>query len=260
MKSQQENFIHDLSRIIDGSLTRQVVESYGEMQRRFLLQDWKPTELDGGQFCEAIVRAFYQLDSGHITHSQLPSEITNKLLDESLPHKLNIKDRTHFSKTLSLIYKFRSDRGAIHISPRYSANHLDAILLIYGVKWLLSDFLRIAMQEKPEKIIELVESIIEIETPLIHTADGIPLVLDSKIRPLEEVLMLLFFAEDGKLPKKKLYEYTKQSTTAINGAVAWLIKKRLIRKLKDQRKSLMITPTGRKFVIENISPRFQFCW
>jgi len=257
MKPQKENLIKELSQIIDGSLGRQLVESYSEMQRRFLLQDWKPTELDGGQFCESIARAFYQLDSGHITNSQLPGEIISKLLDKSSPHRLDVKDRSHFSKTLSLVYKFRSDRGAIHISPRYSANHLDATLLIYGVKWLLSDFLRISMQEKPEKIAELIEAIIEIETPLIHTADGIPLVLDYKVRPLEEVLVQLFFAKDGKLPKKKLYEYTKQGTTAINGAVAWLIKKRLIRKLNDQGKSLMITPTGRKFVIKNISPKLE---
>jgi hypothetical protein len=74
--------IADLSAGVDPTLAKHIVESYVEMQQRYLAGDWQPTELDGGRLCEAAARILYQLDSGQLTHSQLPGEIGRKILDE----------------------------------------------------------------------------------------------------------------------------------------------------------------------------------
>jgi hypothetical protein len=53
---------HELATIIDAHLAEQLVSSYIKMQQRYFAGDWGPAELNGGQFCEVIARAFYQLD------------------------------------------------------------------------------------------------------------------------------------------------------------------------------------------------------
>jgi hypothetical protein len=136
--------ISELSTIVDSAFAKSVVEDYVEMQQRFLAGDWKPTELNGGRLCEAIARCIHQLDVGSVTHSKLPGDICDRLENETVSHILTVKDRHHIAKVLRVLYKFRSDRGAVHISPFYSANEMDSVLVLHVGKWLFSEFLRLA--------------------------------------------------------------------------------------------------------------------
>src|SRR5881227_1206673 len=126
MPLSSEELIAELSAIVDSSFANAIVESYVEMEQRFFAGDWQPTELDGGRLCEAVARSVYQLDNGTVTHSQLPKELCEKVEDEASlrPHNLDVKDRRHISRAIGLVYKFRSDRGSVHISPKYTADFM----------------------------------------------------------------------------------------------------------------------------------------
>src|SRR5260370_29596337 len=110
MPLSSKQLIAELAKIIDLAFASAIVENYVEMQQRFFAGDWQPSELDGGRLCEAISRALYQLDSGTVTHSQLPKELCEKIEDEQnlRPHSLDLKDRHHISRAIGLVYKFRS--------------------------------------------------------------------------------------------------------------------------------------------------------
>ena len=95
--------IHELSAIVDPALAKAAVESYVEMQQRFLAGDWKPAELDGGRLCEAVARCVYELDTTTVTHSQLPNTICVKLDDHNAPHKLAEKERHHLVKAIQVV-------------------------------------------------------------------------------------------------------------------------------------------------------------
>lgn len=77
MQLTPQQLIAELSTVVDSSLARNVVESYGEMEQRFLIGDWQPAELDGGRLCEAVSRCLYQLDTARISHSKSVGEIRN---------------------------------------------------------------------------------------------------------------------------------------------------------------------------------------
>src|SRR5271165_4958250 len=121
--------ITELSSFVDPALAKGIVDSYVEMLQRFLAGDWKPAELDGGRLCEAISRALYQIDSGAVTHTELPGTLCDWLEDfnRKRSHNLAEGDRRHFCKAIRLVYKFRSDRGPVHISPIYTANYMDSM-------------------------------------------------------------------------------------------------------------------------------------
>ena len=108
--------------------------------------------------CEVASRAIYQLDCGTITHSQLPGELCEKIEDteNKRPHTLAVTDRHHLCKAIGLVYKFRSARGPVHVSPNYTANYMDSMLVLHVAKWILAEFLRIAWNADREVIAETI--------------------------------------------------------------------------------------------------------
>ena len=246
----------ELAKGIDASLADAVVSSYVEMQQRFFAGDWQPSELDGGRLCEAISRALYQLDSGTVTHSQLPKELCEKIEDEQnlRPHNLDLKDRHHVSRAIGLVYKFRSDRGSVHISPKYTADFMDSMLMVHAGKWIFAEFLRLAWKQDKTVIAETIAQIVQLEYSLIHELDGVPLVLESTVSAPEEILLLLNHAEGHKLSKEELSQQAKNNTsTSLTVAFSRLLKSNEIRSTSTAGEVAM-TPKGQKRVIEKIIP------
>lgn len=243
----------DLSAIVGPTLARLLVDSYVEMQQRYFVGDWKPAELDGGQFCEAVARALYQVDSGSPT-TELPGKVCEHLLaKQTTVHKLDHKDRDHFCRVLQLAYKFRSDRGVAHISPTYTANFADATLIVTAVKWMFAEFLRLAWNSNRNQVASIIEAITQLDHPLVHELDGKPLVLSSALSAPEEVLVLLSHSSGGRLPRDELKTYVKNTPSAVTMAISRLIKSREVR--VSESGDVVITPTGERRVRESISPK-----
>jgi hypothetical protein len=256
MPLSAKQLITELEKSVDPAFAEAAVASYVEMQQRFLAGDWQPTELDGGRLCEAVSRACYQLDTGTITHSQFPKEICEKLEDEANTrrHTLNEKDRRHIARAISLIYKFRSDRGSVHISPLYTADFMDSMLMVHAGKWVFAEFLRLAWTADKTVIAETIAQIVQLEHSLIHELEGMPLVLDQSVSAPEEILILLHHAEGHKLLRIDISNQAKNnSERAISVAISRLLKINEIRTTATQGE-LALTPKGQKRVIEKIIP------
>ena len=256
MPLSAKQLIAELAKVVDAALADAVVSSYVEMQQRFFAGDWQPSELDGGRLCEAISRALYQLDSGTVTHSQLPKELCEKIEDEQnlRPHSLDVKDRHHISRAIGLVYKFRSDRGSVHISPKYTADFMDSMLMVHAGKWIFAEFLRLAWKQDKAVIAETISQIVQLEYSLIHELDGIPLVLESTVSAPEEILLLLNHAEGHKLSKEELTQQAKNNTsTSLTVAFSRLLKSNEIRSTSTAGE-VALTPKGQKRVIERIIP------
>ena len=256
MPLSAKQLIGELAKSVDAALADAVVCSYVEMQQRFFAGDWQPSELDGGRLCEAISRALYQLDSGTVTHSQLPKELCEKIEDEQnlRPHNLDLKDRHHISRAIGLVYKFRSDRGSVHISPKYTADFMDSMLMVHAGKWIFAEFLRLAWKQDKAVIAETIAQIVQLEYSLIHELDGVPLVLESTVSAPEEILLLLNHAEGHKLSKEELSQQAKNNTsTSLTVAFSRLLKSNEIR-ITSTAGEVAMTPKGQKRVIEKIIP------
>lgn len=261
MKLTPLQLIAELSKKVDADLAKIAIESYVEMQNRFLIADWKPSELNGGTLCEAVSRCLYQLDTGRVAKKSV-GEVRDYLLDtkngKPLPipnsHKLVPKDRKHIAKTIELAYKFRSDRGVAHISTEHIANMMDSMLVTHLGKWILAEFLRIAWQKDIKVIEETIAYLVQLEHSLIHELDGKPLVLSTKITAQEEILILLNYAPTNCLSKDNLKgQAPLLSPQSISGAISKLRDNREIRFSTNN--EITITPTGSKRVLEEIMPK-----
>lgn len=253
MRLTPEYIVHNLSTVIDATLADLIVTSYSNMQQRYYAGDWMPSELNGGKFCEAIVRAIYQLDSSTLDNKSSLGEICNKLLDTKATHLLNEKDRKHFCRVLQTTFNFRNDRDVAHLSWVHTANHIDALLIVAEVKWLFADFLRLAWKSHPSEIVAAIESIVQFEHPLIHELDGKPLVLSNNLTVAQEILIQLLNSPTGSLKRSELQEYIPASASGISKALKSLTESRQIR--RNEAGDIAITPSGQKRVYEEIIPK-----
>ncbi len=245
--------IVELSTIVDSNLAKFAVEDYIDMQQRFLAGDWKPTELNGGRLCEAVARCIHQLDTGSITHSKLPGKICERLEDETVSHNLGVKDRHHLAKAISVIYKFRSDRGAVHISTIYSANEMDSVLVLHVGKWLFSELLRLAWNKDRQIIAETIQRIVRLEHSLIHELDGKPLVLATNVTAKEEIFLQLNHATGNCLSRNMIRDLVHQKTANISVAISRMLKDKEVRTADNG--DIALTPTGQKRIFEEIIPK-----
>jgi len=246
----------ELATVIDPAFAEATIDSYVEMQQRFLAGDWQPSELDGGRLCEVVARAVYQLDSGTVTHSQLPGAICEKVEDEKNQHThaLVHSDRLHMTKAISLVYKFRSSRGSVHISPVYSADFMDSMLMVHAGKWILAEFLRLAWTKDKALIAETIAQIVQLEFSLIHELEGVPLVLDENVSAPVEILLLLNHADGHKLTRDQVTAQCKNNTSAaVATAITRLMRANEIRSTPTAGE-VALTPKGQKRVIEKIIP------
>jgi hypothetical protein len=249
--------IAELSLIIDPAQANGIVESYVEVQQRFLAGDWKPAELDGGRLCEAVARALYQLDGGAVTHSQLPGELCEKIEDANnkRAHNLPGGDRHHLCKAIALVYKFRSSRGPVHISPVYTANYMDSMLVLHACKWIFADFLRLAWKKDQRVIAETIAQIVQLQHTLIHELDGKPLVLQPGIPAREEILLLVGNASTNRLSRVALRERAShQKPATLNAAITKLLASKELRTAENG--DLALTPNGQRTLQKEIIPKY----
>lgn len=252
----KNDLTNELKKVVDPSFAVAIMDSYVEMQQRFLAGDWKPAELDGGRLCEGIARALYQLDCGFVTHSDLPGKLCDLMedLNNKRVHTLDEGDRRHFCKAIRLAYKLRSDRGPVHISPTYTADYMDSMLILHVGKWILADFLRLAWTKDKNTIARTIAQIVQLESPLIHELDGTPLVLSHGVSAPTEILLLLNHAKGNKLHREELLRQAKNNTVAaVKTGITRLLKTNEIRNTAAQGE-LALTPVGQKRIIEQIIP------
>lgn len=248
--------IRRLSTVVDPDLARAAVESYVDQQRRFISGDHGPADLNGGRLCEAVSRCLLQMDTSKTNHRLLPGKIREILLDDKRQHLLSAGDRKHISKVIETVYKFRSDRGAVHISPDYSANFMDSTLVIHAAKWILAEFLRLALKQEREVVAEMIARIVQLEHALVHELRGAPLVLVEGIPATDEVLLLLAHAEGNQMSRADLRRFaSQQNPGTVSAATSRLINERDVRPLPGDPKVVALTPKGEKRVREILMPR-----
>ncbi len=253
MKLTTHQLIQELAIILDSDLAKLVVESYVEMQQRFVGGDWQPTELDGGRLCEAVSRCLLQMDTGVVSHEMLPGQACDTLISKNCSHNLGQKDRQHITQVIRVVYKFRSDRGAVHISPEYTANYMDSMLVLHMGKWLFAEFLRLAWNKDRKIITEVIEQLVQLEHSIIHELDGKPLVLAKDTSAPNEVLILLYHASNNRMSKTAIKEHAvNQKPQNMDVAISRLIKSKDIRLAGNE---VALTPNGQKRIIEEILPK-----
>lgn len=215
------NFIvHQISPPIDNLLANQLVEEFVSMERRYIQRDWEPAELDGGQFCEILARILYHFDSENLNQAKSLDDCLKYIENEHVTHTMKPRhDALHLARVLRTVYKFRSQRGAVHISPDYTPNHMDSKFVTESIRWCMNEVLRIFWQGDKEKVAKIIRELLQFDVPSIGQFEDILLVQRTDLTSEEEILVLLHYAGEIGFSRYKLGCYAQCSAPSVTKAL-----------------------------------------
>jgi hypothetical protein len=170
-----------------------LLAAYREIEENYVLRKWKASELDAGHFVEAVRRVLEQeLLGAHTPIATQLSQFTDQVLKQYENAAGDESFRMLIPRALKSIFNVRNKRGIGHLGG-FEANEMDATYILYTVKWVLAELVRIASGSSVGDAQRLVEQIVERKMELIWTSGDVMRVLDPKMATREQVLVLLSF-------------------------------------------------------------------
>ncbi len=208
---------------LDLPLTELLVDEFISLERRYIQRDWEPAHLDGGQFCEVLARIIYHQDSGILSPGKEFNECMKYVEDEKgqNAHAFNPRsDALHLCKVLRTTYKFRSQRGGVHISPKYQPNHMDSKVIVEMVRWSFAETLRIFWSGTDrEQVAKAIRELLTFDVPCIGKFEEVIMVQRTDLTAEEEVLVLLHYAGEQGFTRTEVGKYAMVSPASVTTAL-----------------------------------------
>jgi hypothetical protein len=229
-----------------------------DLERRFVMGDWEPATLNGGQFAEIASRIIYHVDSGNLNRRKGVDDCLGYVEDEknsnshSFPHRRTV---LHLCRVLRTIYKFRSQRGAVHIDPDYTANEVDSTLIMALARWTISELLRVFWTGPTPDIARVIREIVRFEVPAILVIDNKPLVLRTDCTVEEEIVLLLHNAGEKGMSPALIGQSVPKSAPQVTKALQRLVSPSTRQAVKRADQSYVLTPNGTKRVLEELGDK-----
>lgn len=173
-------------------LTEKLLNSFDEIIQNYVLEKWKPSELDAGHFVETVRRMIEVEQTGNYTpvgnrlsafNDRVLVQYENGTGDESI--------RILIPRALKAIFNIRNKRGVGHIG-NISPNKMDSTYIVYSVKWILAEVIRLHSTLTADETQSIVDKIVERSIDLIWKESDFIRIIDTRLSAKEMVLVLLY--------------------------------------------------------------------
>jgi len=252
---ENQTLTEKLSPPLDRFLVEQLVAEFASIERRYILRDWEPAELDGGQFAEILGRLLYHADSGNLDRERDFGDCKKYIENEHVAHRIVPQDAKMVFAVAAVVHKFRSKRGAVHVSPTYKANQMDSRYMVEAVRWAMMETLRLFWSGDRDAAAAAIRELLQFDVPAIGRFKDAILVQRTDLRPEEEILILLHYAGENGFDRAELGRYAGCSPSSVTRSIDALCSstKREVVELQDAR--FRLTDLGHKRVREQLSDK-----
>jgi hypothetical protein len=181
-----------LSTYYDIKLVNELIEAYVDAKRNFYLGNLRPSEVEGGRFCEAAFRLLEQNVKGRYTPigKQLNTEAIRADLENAAGKPDSI--RFHIPRSLRVVYDIRNKRDAAHLADGIDPNLQDSIMVASVLDWVLAEFVRLHHGVSPNEAQGIVESLVTRRAPAVQDFAGFLKVLNPKLPASDHILLVLY--------------------------------------------------------------------
>lgn len=229
-----------LSRYPNG-LVDALLGSYREIEGNFVVKKWKASELDAGHFVESARRILeFELTGSYTPLTQQLSKFTDAVLKQYEQAAGDESYRMLIPRALKAVYNIRNKRGVGHVAG-VSPNEMDATYILYTVKWVLAEIVRLVSGASTQDTQKAVDAIVERRLSTIWKEGDITRILDTRMKARDQVLVLLYDSSpQTEAELREAIEY--KNKTSFRAIIKGLHKKKLIFAQADEK--CIISPTG----------------
>jgi hypothetical protein len=191
-----------LASLLDAKLVHELLEAHAEAKRHFYLGALRPSEVEGGRFCEAAFRILEAVTQGGMftpLGKTLPR--TDKLIQQLAnadATKYNDSIRLHIPRSLRLVYDIRNKRDAAHLADGIDPNLQDATLVVGALDWVVAELIRLYHNVPADQASKIVNGIVKRAAPIVQDFSGFLKVLNPNLSASDHCTVLLYQrGEDG---------------------------------------------------------------
>ncbi len=213
-KSLRDEVRDSIAAAATTSLADRLLAEFDELNNRYYLGDFRPSELSGGRFSEATFRICQQVCFGN--HTPLGKKLPNtddllRKLEQTPSSSADDTFRVHIPRSLRLIYDLRSKRDVAHLGTGVSPNFSDASLVLACASWVVSEIVRVCHQCDVSTAQSIVDSLIQRRSPLIWTEGDIVRVLNPSLSYADKVLLILYHLQPEWVQEGQLFGWVEYS-------------------------------------------------
>lgn len=254
----KEDVIVQICPPLDAELVEGLIDEFISQERRYVLGDWEPATLDGGQFAEIASRIIYHVDSENLNQRKGVNACLRYVEDKNNSNSHSFQQRQaalHLSRVIRMIYKFRSQRGAIHIDPEYTANELDSTLIISNVRWVMAELLRVFWKGDKKEVGRIIKEILRFDIPAVLSMDDCQLVMRTDCTVEEEIIILLFNASQRGMSRRELGRNIPRPAPTVTKTLNRLISTKQREVVKRSDGQFILSPLGARRIREELSAK-----
>jgi len=234
-------------------LVNALFASYKDLIENFNRGKLRPSEVEGGRFCEAIIRMLQY----KTTRTYIPIGTPIGNLDTEINRLANLPKadfnesiRLHIPRTIRVIYDIRSKRDSVHLG-NIDPNLMDATLVLNCCKWILAELFRMELQMPVNEAQKTINYLIEKKIPIVQDFNGFLVTLNPRLSARDRILVLLYYRGKEGTTREELSlwlapKMKRQLTTNLSRLQH---DRNFIHRVRNQ---IYITRAGEKFVEDNI--------
>jgi hypothetical protein len=238
------------------TLRDQLLVAFGEIVKNFRERRWEPAELNGGKLSEVVYSILKgYADGKYPASAKKPKNMVaacQKLETEAAGAPRSI--RIQIPRMLIALYEIRNNRIG-HLGGDVDPNHMDAVCVLQMAKWIVADLVRVLHNVDTDTATEIVDSLVERETPLIWEVNGRKRVLDTSVK-MKDKTFLLLHASNERVTDRELVSWLEHSNASVyrRDVLRPAHRARYI-EYDESDGTVQLSPRGIEYVEENLLPK-----
>lgn len=201
---------------LPGKLRGELLTAFGEIVKNYTERRWEPAELNGGKLCEvtfAIAKG--NLEGTYPARATKPRNMVDACRSlEGLSSANSTRSmRIQVPRMIVALYEVRNNRNVGHVGGEVDPNHMDAVCVLQMSKWMVAELVRVLHNLPIDEASEVVDSLVERETPIVWKVGDQRRVLDTSMSMLDKTLVLLH-AASGPVPESDLRSWVEHSNAS----------------------------------------------
>ncbi len=186
--------IEALSKEIPIDLLKILLSEYRDIKTQFALGRYRPDELSGGRYAEALIRILEFLGSSTKSYTPVGIQLNRQSIVNSVRNNgaLNPSLRVFVLPVLEILLDVRNRRDVAHLGNEINPNYSDSRLVCQLVDWSLIELIRLYIQCPITDAQKIVDRINQIRVPIVAEIQGFIRILNTKLKASDQVLVILY--------------------------------------------------------------------